>query len=449
MLFLPGPTAFIEEKKISNKEKITFSNEKSINSEQEKFDETIEIDWMLKKTDAENDQMIIWANAEYKEALKTAKEAKSLKKIKDYINSEKYFTKAIKQIDVLLDNKEIILKKILDKGNKFFAHNDLIKAKEEYINAQSIDKENKLIIRKLERIERREEVISLLLQSQELEKNMELDEAIKTITKALEIEPEYGMIKEQLKYLIKKKRNNDFDIAVNMVLEALEKRNFSNAEKKLKIVKDLKANNSIIQDLEMRVKKGFKDQKIYYYKKLANRHEENEQWLMANENYNKILEIDADINEIIYKKQRVKGYIKLNKLLNNIVSKPERLQNDQIFHQSKKSLEFIKLELSQNNNFYYKKLKTPILYKKIIIAEDLIKKANTIINVTLKSDNKTEITLYRVKKLGKLIEKNITLRPGNYTIVGSKAGYRDFRKNYKIKASDKNVIIYIQCKDKI
>ena len=47
--------------------------------------------------------------------------------------------------------------------------------------------------------------------------------------------------------------------------------------------------------------------------------------------------------------------------------------------------------------------------------------------VVLRSDKLTDVTLYRVGRFGRFSEHRLMLRPGEYTAVGSRIGYRDVR----------------------
>ncbi len=48
--------------------------------------------------------------------------------------------------------------------------------------------------------------------------------------------------------------------------------------------------------------------------------------------------------------------------------------------------------------------------------------------LVLVSDNSTEVTIHKVGPLGSFDRRELSLRPGYYTIVGSRNGCRDVRK---------------------
>ena len=64
--------------------------------------------------------------------------------------------------------------------------------------------------------------------------------------------------------------------------------------------------------------------------------------------------------------------------------------------------------------------------------DDLIRIASTPIAVTLESDERTEVTVYRVGALGVFTTKEIQVRPGTYTAIGSRNGYRDVRTTFTV-----------------
>ncbi len=54
------------------------------------------------------------------------------------------------------------------------------------------------------------------------------------------------------------------------------------------------------------------------------------------------------------------------------------------------------------------------------------------IAVRLTSDQLTTVTLYRVGDLGAFASKEVELRPGTYTVIGSRDGYRDVRQTFTV-----------------
>ena len=79
----------------------------------------------------------------------------------------------------------------------------------------------------------------------------------------------------------------------------------------------------------------------------------------------------------------------------------------------------------------------------------LIKTASTPAEVILRSDNETSVAIYRIGKFGSFLEKKVSLLPGSYTAVGSRPGFRDVRKDFKVQAGNNKIVIDIRCEEPI
>jgi len=67
----------------------------------------------------------------------------------------------------------------------------------------------------------------------------------------------------------------------------------------------------------------------------------------------------------------------------------------------------------------------------------------------LESDERTEVTVYHVGRLGTFARRELTLRPGRYTVVGSRRGYRDVRRTLVVAAGGSGEPIQVRCEDEL
>ena len=93
--------------------------------------------------------------------------------------------------------------------------------------------------------------------------------------------------------------------------------------------------------------------------------------------------------------------------------------------------------------------KGPKWLSQIQTLDRLIEEAQRQISVTLLSDGQTDVAVYKVGIFGRFQQKNLTLRPGTYTIVGFRDGYKDVRAVLRIKPEDTEVQVRIVCFEKI
>jgi tetratricopeptide (TPR) repeat protein len=90
----------------------------------------------------------------------------------------------------------------------------------------------------------------------------------------------------------------------------------------------------------------------------------------------------------------------------------------------------------------------PRLQAQIAAARDTLAYASTPVAVTMTSDGLTDITLLRVRRLGTLAEQTLSLRPGVYTAVGIRSGYRDVRIKFEVQP-DKQSTVEVRCVETI
>jgi hypothetical protein len=69
--------------------------------------------------------------------------------------------------------------------------------------------------------------------------------------------------------------------------------------------------------------------------------------------------------------------------------------------------------------------------------------------VRLTSDELTTVTLYRVGTLGAFSSRDVELRPGTYTVIGSRDGYRDVRETFTVRPGGSLPPINVICLEPI
>jgi hypothetical protein len=79
----------------------------------------------------------------------------------------------------------------------------------------------------------------------------------------------------------------------------------------------------------------------------------------------------------------------------------------------------------------------------------LLKRAATPLTVQLVSDNLTDVSIYKVGKLGSFESRQLDLRPGTYVAVGSRPGYRDVRLEFRVAPEIDMEPIVVRCEEAI
>lgn len=86
--------------------------------------------------------------------------------------------------------------------------------------------------------------------------------------------------------------------------------------------------------------------------------------------------------------------------------------------------------------------------QQIQTAEQALSYAETPVRVELLSDGLTDVTLLRFERLGAFTSKTLTLRPGQYTALGVRTGYRDVRIDFELKPNGTEQVM-VRCEEAI
>jgi hypothetical protein len=79
----------------------------------------------------------------------------------------------------------------------------------------------------------------------------------------------------------------------------------------------------------------------------------------------------------------------------------------------------------------------------------LLKRAATPLTVRLVSDGFTDVSIYKVGKLGSFDTHELSLRPGNYVAVGVRPGYRDVRQEFRVAPEIDMQPVVVRCEEQI
>src|SRR5690606_36874650 len=134
------------------------------------------------------------------------------------------------------------------------------------------------------------------------------------------------------------------------------------------------------------------------------------------------LETDATLAFAHAGLARAEARASLDAKLTHFISNPDLLLSDGTLADARKLLETARAQESPG----------PRLTDQIERLSGLVELATTPIPVELRSDGRTQVTVYRVGSLGTFASLEVPLRPGTYTIVGSRHGYRDVRQTITV-----------------
>ena len=167
--------------------------------------------------------------------------------------------------------------------------------------------------------------------------------------------------------------------------------------------------------------------------------EKQEQWQQAQAIYQRLLDTDNSLIDVKTKQLKATVRAKLDKDIVSILKDPLKLADKNVYSDAQRILN----DAKGINNPQAK------LRAQIEQLSSVIERSQIPIEVLLLSDQQTDVTLFKVAKLGAFQERRVQLTPGRYIIAGSRKGYRDVRIELTVTATEEIGPVQITCTERI
>jgi len=325
------------------------------------------------------------------------------------------------------------------RGQAALVRGDRELAEQEFQLALRLDPQDQVALKGLERAPRIERVIQLMREGERLEASGRLRDAASVYRQAADLDPE---LKEA-------------GAAVARVDAALVQRGFADAMSRGYRAIDSGDFDAAVKAFEQaaRVRPGAPEpdagleaaraartlSKVQTLATKAGEMEQAEQWRQAAEAYQQILAIDAGVILASQGLERTRARAEIDESLQAFLADPERLY-------APDGVERARAALAAGGKVAEP---GPRLRAQMIALDAMVDKALRPVQVWLESDNLTEVVVYRVGRLGSFERKNLELRPGDYTVVGTRAGYRDVRRQLQLRPGMDRMSVSIRCEEPI
>ena len=265
------------------------------------------------------------------------------------------------------------------------------------------------------RVDKLPEVSGLLRQALNLELAERYAEALEIYKTVADLDPATRLLTERVAAAqvgLKKQRIRQL---LGTGFRALEQSQFTNARSAfLAVLKEQPNNAAALGGIEQ-IGQLFDVAVIKEAESAAAKAMKAGDWNQAISAYQNILDLDKTIQIGIAGRTLALEHQRITDLINAIRSQPERLSSTKLFNDAERAVAEAKALPYQ----------TPLFTQAIEQVRSLLKQYRDPVRVTLISDNAIEISLSNVGSLGPISERTLTLRPGKYTLRGSKDGCRD------------------------
>ncbi|MFT4874851.1 hypothetical protein [Congregibacter sp.] len=282
------------------------------------------------------------------------------------------------------------------------------------------------------------ELIDNVLAATEAETAGDLPGAVSSMQAAADNDSAHQGVESELQRLKKALTEERFNAAMSQGYAALDNADFSAAQQRFERAGALNPGSTeaaaALQELSVA-------RTAATLQRLQNRGRQllqDEDWSAAIKVFEEALAIDQSLRFAREGLAVAKPRGQIEKELAAIVKQAERLVDDAILQEAKNSV--VRARSLDGLG--------PRLTEQLTAAEDILAVANIPLPVTISSDGLTEVTVYKVRRLGLFDTQQLNLRPGQYTAVGSRRGYRDTRIVFTVSPTQ-TAAVYVACTEAI
>jgi tetratricopeptide (TPR) repeat protein len=380
-----------------------------------------------------------WAPAPFAEVQTFAADGDARYRERLYEEATAHYQQGLTALQALQHAMPQELKRLLEQAQQAIEAGDAAAAQTALTVAALIAPDDPDIASLLHRADVLPQLLPLLEQATAAEAAGDLAQAQQLLQQATALDPQHQRAQSELDRVAAKAARQAFNDAMSEGYAALGEGRFDSARKSFRKAATLQPDSSEAASALQEVNSAETAGRLAALDKRGRSYEQQEQWQQAVEAYEQAQKIDGSVLFAQEGLQRSRTRAQLDQQFRKIIEKPARLADTAVADAAARLL--IQARQVPSGG--------PVLEQQIRRLDTLLIQANTTVAVTLRSDQETEVIVYKVAKLGRFNERELTLRPGTYTALGTRDGYRDVRRSFTLAADAKLAPVTIICTEPI
>lgn len=267
----------------------------------------------------------------------------------------------------------------------------------------------------------------------------EWEAAHRAYAEAAKLDPAFGPAKEALASIERNVASQRFAQLITRGLAHLDRAEWTDAEQAFRAAARLRPGNRSAADGLARAKEGLERNQLAGLRSEAQQLESAERWSEALAAYRRALAVDPALDFAKRGAERSERMARLHAELDALLADPRRLYSPRVREEARKVLAAGESAPAGG----------PRLAQIRERLEAALRRATTPIAVRLASDDATEVTVHRVGAFGRFHTRQIALTPGKYTVVGSRAGYKDVWIELTVDPDSPSPKVLVVCREPV
>jgi tetratricopeptide (TPR) repeat protein len=357
----------------------------------------------------------------------------------DFAAAVSSYSAATELGDAIIARAAADVERSFNAGEAALAAGNADLAIEQYDLVLTIEPEHAQAQARRARAERLPAVLAIVQRADAERARGELETARASYQEALALDPGWAPATAAVSEVDQALRNREFENLLSEAFGLLGEKSYVDAQARFQAALGMRPGSREAQEGLAQAEQGAKLDEIALAEARALAFERRELWDQAIALYRSVLKSDETLLFAQTGLARAEARAGLDAKLVNLIDNPTLLFGDSVLADARKLLESATAEAPRG----------PRLEEQIAKLGELVALASEPIPVRLTSDQLTTVTLYRVGSLGVFAAHDVELRPGTYTVIGSRDGYRDVRHTFTVRPGRNLTAINVVCVEPI
>ncbi|MDG1311088.1 MAG: hypothetical protein P8P26_03405 [Porticoccaceae bacterium] len=383
-----------------------------------------------------------WGDFEFRQAIALVDQGDEQYGYGDYREALASYQDSLNQLQALEQTGQTILEAALIEGISAIENaqiTDIVLAHEASATAMAIAPEDSRSQQLSQRAEQLESLITALDNGQQRVETNELAAAKAYFQQAVSIDNQHQKAAVALKSVNQAITEQRFRGHMSDGFGALDRNQFDAATTAFNLAAKVNNNHSSPAQALSQVETKRSQLAVSNQMHQAAEFERNEQWQQALILYQELLQTDPSLTEAKVRTIPVSVRAALNNQLESVLADPLKLSAASNYQSAQRLLKDASGIASPG----------PVLKQQVADLSLVLQQSRTPVDVVLQSNSLTEVTLFRVAKLGVFEQTSLKLKPGRYIVAGSRMGYRDVRVEFTITGAPIDAPIRVSCDELI
>jgi hypothetical protein len=380
-----------------------------------------------------------WGGATYREARSLYEAGDRAYLAQDYALAGEQYAEALGLYEALVERIEPTYREAMQAGAEALEAGNGTAAAAAFRRALTVTPDDPEAMAGLARAEALDEVLTLVASAADAEAGGELDAALSLYSEALDIDPLWQPAADGKARVLAAIGDRAFAAAMSRGYAALNDGDYGAARdafrEAARIEPAADAPAAALQETDLIER----EDRIAALASRAAAAEAAEDWIAAREAYEQMLSIDRTLDVATAGKRRVDNRIALIAAARDYIDNPDQLARMAALREGGALL--ARLQALEPRGERLVALQAAL--------SRTLERAAVPVEITLRSDGETEVTVLQVARLGSFTEKSLTLRPGLYTATGTRRGFRDVRKQFRVEPGEAPGPVIIRCTDPV